>query len=110
MTDLDGSFDDLDAGDTDPVDVTFLGDGEPVDPDDGAGESQAAPVEPAFTNVVDFVERYLSQVTELRLSQSSGQAPVWDRQWWRHTGVVARLTALWQAWEGARASKDPQAM
>jgi len=31
---------------------------------------------------------------------------VWCRQWWAHPEVALRLEALWEAYEGARASKD----
>ncbi|NKW34504.1 DUF4913 domain-containing protein [Rhodococcus hoagii] len=34
---------------------------------------------------------------------------VWDAHWWRHSEVVARLTALWWAFEDARAARCDRA-
>ena len=96
----DDPFGHLDATPSESVDVSGL-------PEVTEAEEV---IEPAFSNVVDFVEQYLVPVTQVQLSAQSGSGALWDPRWWRHTGVVARLTALWQAWEGLRIADDPQAM
>jgi hypothetical protein len=44
------------------------------------------------------VTGYLSLVTEVR----TGGPLVWCASWWAHPEAVARLTALWRAWEALR--------
>lgn len=66
---------------------------------------------PAFTRVQDFVERYLCEVVNRKIDPKPGHGLSWDPHWWRHQGVVSRLTALWWAFEDARATPDdPAAM
>lgn len=66
---------------------------------------------PAFTRVQDFVERYLCEVVNRKIDPKPGHGLSWDPRWWRHQEVVSRLTALWWAFEDARAAPDdPAAM
>jgi hypothetical protein len=64
------------------------------------GRTQAAEdhMEPHFRSVEDFVSHFLSLVTERR----TGGPVVWCPSWWSHPEAVARLTALWRAWEALR--------
>jgi len=54
--------------------------------------------EPEFATVAVFVEEYLGKIYQRQVSDSS--EAVWCDQWWRHGEAVARLDALWRAWEG----------
>lgn len=64
---------------------------------------------PKFKNVVEFVEGYFVPVIRRRISDNDGGLS-WDPRWWAYPEVVARLTALHQAWEEARASDSMSAM
>ena len=77
--------------------------GDPVDPEDEAPE-------PVFATVEEFVTLYFSQVVNRQISNSPGRGLSWDPRWWRHREVYERMTALWQAYEGAVVSEDPAAM
>ncbi|WP_280468147.1 DUF4913 domain-containing protein [Nocardia cyriacigeorgica] len=56
-----------------------------------------------YSGVVDFVENYLSVVYRRQVSDLSDT--VWCPEWWQHAEAVARLDALWRAWEHFR--QDP---
>lgn len=107
MTD---DFDDLDDFGADPdfgeVDV-------PSDPSDDVArlvrDEEEGP-EPQYANVTEFVEGFLRNVVERKLSQATGKGLRWDPRWRRHPEVVLRLDALWKAFEGAVASEEPSAM
>ncbi|WP_254593054.1 DUF4913 domain-containing protein [Prescottella equi] len=73
------------------------------------GEDAEPPVEPAFTRVEDFVERYLCEVVNRKIDPQPGHGLAWDPRWWQHQEVVCRLTALWGAFEAARAAADDPA-
>ncbi len=68
--------------------------------------------EPAFESVEEWVSGYLAVVVNRNISTQPGRGLSWDARWWRHPEVVARLTALWWAFEGARerSSEDRSAM
>jgi hypothetical protein len=66
----------------------------PAGPAGGVGQA----VQPHFSSVEDFVTDYLSLVSEVR----TGGPLVWCASWWAHPEAVARLTALWRAWEALR--------
>ncbi|WP_431954337.1 DUF4913 domain-containing protein [Nocardia lijiangensis] len=53
-----------------------------------------------YTNVVEFVENYLSLVYRRQVTDIS--ETVWCPEWWKHAEAVARLDALWRAWEHYR--------
>ncbi|MFF0284081.1 DUF4913 domain-containing protein [Rhodococcus aetherivorans] len=71
--------------------------------------SEEARIEPKFTNVVEFVQGYFLPVIRRRISDNDGGLS-WDPRWWAYPEVVARLTALHQAWEEARVSNSASAM
>lgn len=48
-----------------------------------------------YRDVVEYVENYLSLVYR---RQVSGYV-VWCPEWWKHAEAIARLDALWRAWE-----------
>ncbi|MEV0293953.1 DUF4913 domain-containing protein [Nocardia sp. NPDC050710] len=50
-----------------------------------------------YANVVEFVENYLSLVYRRQVNDLSDT--VWCPEWWKHAEAVARLDALWRAWE-----------
>jgi Domain of unknown function (DUF4913) len=63
----------------------------------GAGED--APPEPYFPDLMTFVKDYLSPMYRRALS---GSATTWCPEWWKHSEAIARLEALWRAWEFLR--------
>lgn len=108
---------DSDVPDGAGVDDDFDGDDEneaEAAADDGEAEfddevPDEACIEPAFANVVEFVEGYFVPVIRRRISDNDGGLS-WDPRWWAYPEVVARLTALHQAWEEARVSDSAMAM
>ncbi|MBF4478263.1 DUF4913 domain-containing protein [Rhodococcus rhodochrous] len=65
--------------------------------------------QPKFKNVIEFIEGFFIPVIRRRISDNDGGLS-WDSRWWAYPEVVARLTALHQAWEEARASDSMSAM
>lgn len=65
--------------------------------------------EPKFANVIEWVNGFFLPVIRRRISDNDGGLS-WDPGWWAYPEVVARLTALHQAWEEARASDSMSAM
>lgn len=55
---------------------------------------------PIYTDVVAFVENYLSLVYRRQVTDISDT--VWCPEWWKHAEAAVRLTALWRAWEHLR--------
>lgn len=92
------------APDSDAYDDTVAQDYQD-EPDD----TEAAIIEPAFANVVEFVEGFFLPVIRRRISDNDGGMS-WDPRWWAYPEVLARLAALHQAWEEARASDSMSAM
>lgn len=70
---------------------------------------EEAGIAPAFANVVEFVEGFFLPVIRRRISDNDGGLS-WDPRWWAYPEVLARLAALHQAWEEARASDSMSAM
>ncbi|MFL1596103.1 DUF4913 domain-containing protein [Rhodococcus ruber] len=97
-----------DAPDGDDFDATDEYEDED-DLEDDQDEDKPEKKEPKFTNVVEFVEGYFVPVIRRRISDNDGGLS-WDPRWWAYPEVVARLTALHQAWEEARASDSMSAM
>ncbi|RQM31918.1 DUF4913 domain-containing protein [Rhodococcus ruber] len=92
------------APDSDAYDDTVAQDCQD-EPDD----TEEAIIEPAFANVVEFVEGFFLPVIRRRISDNDGGMS-WDPRWWAYPEVLARLAALHQAWEEARASDSMSAM
>ncbi|UTT51262.1 DUF4913 domain-containing protein (plasmid) [Rhodococcus gordoniae] len=65
--------------------------------------------EPKYANVIAWVNGFFLPVIRRRISDNDGGLS-WDARWWAYPEVVARLTALHQAWEEARASDSMSAM
>jgi len=68
--------------------------------------AEAAAVEPAeqppelyYPDVVAFVSQHLIPMYRRPLG---GQGVTWCPEWWRHAEAIARLDALWRAWEHLR--------
>lgn len=57
---------------------------------------------PVFADFHTWVGEWLVPVIHRPLKSGT----VWCPQWWRHPEVVARLHALWQAWESARSEGE----
>lgn len=57
------------------------------------------PPEPYFPDLMTFVRDYLAPMYRRALS---GPAVTWCPQWWNHAEAIARLEALWRAWEFLR--------
>lgn len=52
-----------------------------------------------FGSVDEFVREYLRKVYRPRID---GRRRFWAADWWNYPEAVARLTALWRAWEHLR--------
>ncbi|WP_433656053.1 DUF4913 domain-containing protein [Nocardia sp. CA-128927] len=61
-------------------------------------EQQQQPM--IYANVVEFVENYLSLVYRRQVTDLSDT--VWCPEWFQHAEAVARLDAMWRAWEHFR--------
>ncbi len=80
--------------------------------DDPAGQQPADDAEGApgltdeqgpqlyFPTVDAFVEDHLVHL--YRRDVTTGRHRTWCPQWWRHAEAIARLEALWRAWEHLR--------
>ncbi|WP_330180669.1 DUF4913 domain-containing protein [Nocardia sp. NBC_01503] len=53
-----------------------------------------------YVSAVEFVENYLSLV--YRRDVTENRTRVWCRDWWMHAEAIARLDAIWRAWEHLR--------
>jgi Domain of unknown function (DUF4913) len=69
---------------------------------DDPSESATAAEPPGYERLLDFVR---DELAPLYQRSFEGRTRVWCPQWWRHPEAVARLAAVWQAWEHLR--RDP---
>jgi hypothetical protein len=67
-----------------------------------AGEPAAEPPRFFFDRRQDWYTRWLAPTIERRLDASGAGTLTWCPQWWTHPEVIARLEALWRAWEVCR--------
>lgn len=56
---------------------------------------------PFYEFVSEFVEDFLAPTIERKLV-GSGRGLTWCPQWWVHPEAIARLMAMWEAWETLR--------
>jgi len=81
--------------------VTDLGEwdepepGAALDDDAGGGDGFVRDVRTYFPSVVEWVEQWLLPMWRRRPQR-------WCPSWWMHPEAVARLDAMWQAWEQLR--------
>ena len=59
----------------------------------------AEPAGPYFATLPEWIEQWLLPVYRRSVR---GHERVWCPEWWRHPEAVARLDALWRAWEHLR--------
>ncbi|WP_137875584.1 DUF4913 domain-containing protein [Rhodococcus sp. Q] len=97
-------------GDYDDVDPDFDDDNTDFDDDEQAQDIEHAEEakHPAYANVIEFVEGFFLDV--IRRKVTDGSPLSWDARWWLYPEVVARLTALYYAYEESRASTSGLAM
>ncbi|NKR65277.1 DUF4913 domain-containing protein [Rhodococcus hoagii] len=76
---------------------------------DSEGDEEET-IEPRYANVFEWVDHFFVKVIRRRINPDAGKGLAWDQRWWMYPEVVGRLKALHQAWEKARADKDPAAM
>jgi hypothetical protein len=69
--------------------------------DVGVGEFEEAPVKNYYATVADFVDGFLS-VNYARPVSAQHTTFRWCPYWWEHAEAIARLEALWTAWEAMR--------
>jgi len=69
----------------------------PTDP--AAAEAVDQPPELYYPNYAEFVKHHLIPMYRRPLG---GQGVTWCAEWWRHPEAIARLDALWRAWEHLR--------
>lgn len=69
----------------------------PSDP----GEYRGPDIPPRlhYGSVDEFVREYLRHSYRRRID---GRNRVWAARWWEHEEAIARLEALWRAWEASR--------
>lgn len=67
----------------------------------GGGESGGEDGANHFPTVYAFVDEYLAHVYATEIREQIGHVK-WCARWWEHTEAMARLTALWQAFEVLR--------
>lgn len=79
--------------------------------DDAARLALLAPAEPAAVDPVeeppelyypDLVAFVSQQLIPMYRRPLGGQGVTWCPEWWRHAEAIARLDALWRAWEHLR--------
>lgn len=70
-------------------------------PDPTAAAAAPAAPAPQFATVEEFVTHF---VLPFYIRDTTNA--VWCRQWWAHREAGARLEALWEAYEAARASTE----
>lgn len=68
-------------------------------PPDAGAAGDDEPPKPYFPDLMTFVKDYLSPMYRRALS---GPAITWCPEWWNHAEAIARLEALWRAWEFLR--------
>ncbi len=73
------------------------------EPEPAAEDEQETEPETFYGNVDEFVREFL--VVTYRREISRQGTYKWDARWWMHPEAVARLDALWRAWEHLR--NDP---
>ncbi|TAL42985.1 MAG: DUF4913 domain-containing protein [Salinibacterium sp.] len=83
---------------TEPPDWDPFTDSPPVDPDTGEVGPDAAEPAPAlkFARLDLFVEEYLVLIYRRDLDMPSLR---WCPEWFKHAEAIARLEAMWRAWE-----------
>jgi len=62
--------------------------------------------EPRYATLEAYVTGFLCPIIARR-QVGQGRGYVWCPEWWRHGEAVARLMALWEAWEFARLDGGP---
>jgi hypothetical protein len=63
----------------------------------GPNEPEAAPAQPYFANVDEFVRLYL--LPNWRRNTLHAR---WCATWWEHAEAITRLEAIWESWERHR--------
>lgn len=64
-----------------------------------AGADTPEPPAPIYGSVVEFVTE---QLVPMYRRDMEGTQRSWCPEWWRHAEAIARLEALWRAWEHLR--------
>jgi hypothetical protein len=79
-------------------------DGRPLDDTSPPSAADAdEPTRPYFPDLLTFVRDYLAPMYRRNLA---GPGVTWCPEWWKHAEAIARLEALWRAWEHLR--RDPR--
>ncbi|MGL5859199.1 MAG: DUF4913 domain-containing protein [Angustibacter sp.] len=78
-----------------------MSDGEWASDYDELSERSDSPADPPlyYRSVDEFVREWLRHVYKRRVD---GRRRVWAADWWRYPEAIARLEALWRAWEHLR--------
>ncbi|QIS40057.1 DUF4913 domain-containing protein [Clavibacter capsici] len=66
----------------------------------GADVDAVASADPVHADLDAFVRGFLAPAYRREVSPRGESR--WDPEWWRHPEAVARLDALWLAWEALR--------
>jgi len=72
-----------------------------ADPTPQAPAAKSPRPSPVYPNVEAFVVGFLAPTIARKLV-AGGRGLTWCPQWWMHAEAIARLMALWEAWEALR--------
>ncbi len=72
-----------------------------ADPPPQAAAAKSPRPAPVYPNVEAFVVGFLAPTISRKLV-AGGRGLTWCPQWWMHAEAIARLMALWEAWEALR--------
>jgi len=72
-----------------------------ADPTPQAPAAKSPRPAPVYPNVEAFVVGFLAPTITRKLV-AGGRGLTWCPQWWMHAEAIARLMALWEAWEALR--------
>lgn len=71
------------------------------------GTAKKAPKPPAYTDFVNFGEKWLFPFVTVRMAEANReQTYTWCAQWWRHRPVAVRIAHLHSAFEASRRSQS----
>ncbi|MGI5122756.1 DUF4913 domain-containing protein [Marinactinospora thermotolerans] len=70
----------------------------PVDPADPAESEESEEARPVYDSLEEWVQFYFLPM----FRRVEGGENKWCQRWWEHSEAIARLDALWRAWESLR--------
>ena len=81
----------------DEWDAAYTADPDP-DTEAASEEHDSTESQPLYPDVETWVRDYLAPI----IARPQTHSVAWCPEWWRHAEAIARLEALWRAWEYLR--------